>query len=693
MTAPRFSLWHKIVLPAVVLAICLSGGLLLVALVALQSASEEMERQGNRLLEEQTERFLGSLIGGVVDGADASLNLTREALTMRARGESIRDPSRVPELLDSMVQASDLVIAAHYQRADGEVVPWLSSPNDDDDLAVHLKAVARSQTIAPSQVIWPAPRESHSARVGGLVVDPMIAVHGDDGTGYLSATVSMGKLARNLNRRLPLPASYFFIMNGERQLVAATPHSRLELASAEAFRERGVIDLSTSASPSLDRALRRMADGQALMERVTIRGEDKYIVYEPMASADWHVGLVVPVSIAQQVSGELVEVLDRGAEHALRTMAVWAAVLLAGVILLTTLVARRIAAPVQHVSEVAEDIAHGNVGRRVVVRGSDEIARLGHSFNTMADQLQGFIGSLEERVRQRTAEARDARARVQRILESSPVGIAFIDATGVIQESNAEFLRLVDPAGVGHAPHSFRWHDLLRDDFNRVTDEAERTFAKGEAYDTVVTIHRADGTAFKASLRGALAHAGDPHGGFIVVLQDVSEQKRLEERLSWQASYDQLTGVLNRWRFQEVLEEGVASAQRDDRVFSVALVDVDHFKGINDRYGHTVGDQVLQEVAAQLQGALRETDSIARWGGEEFALLLAEADEALARQCAQRLCEHIALLRFGGGLRLTISAGVAVYRAEDGPDELIQRADEALYTAKRTGRNRVVSAE
>jgi diguanylate cyclase (GGDEF)-like protein len=159
---------------------------------------------------------------------------------------------------------------------------------------------------------------------------------------------------------------------------------------------------------------------------------------------------------------------------------------------------------------------------------------------------------------------------------------------------------------------------------------------------------------------------------------------------------DGLTGIANRAAFDERLDKEVAFAVRHGSPLSVALFDVDHFKKINDTFGHPAGDEVLKSVAGVLSGAVRTEDVVARYGGEEFVVVMRELDVGAARSLADRLRESIAahpVEAAGQTIRLTASAGVASL-ACCGPDAskaaIVAKADARLYQAKQGGRNRVV---
>jgi diguanylate cyclase (GGDEF)-like protein len=170
----------------------------------------------------------------------------------------------------------------------------------------------------------------------------------------------------------------------------------------------------------------------------------------------------------------------------------------------------------------------------------------------------------------------------------------------------------------------------------------------------------------------------------------------LERRLQVEANTDLLTGILNRRALQQVAEEEIARSLRYGQPLSLLLLDLDRFKSLNDRFGHDMGDRALQLSASSFRDSLRSSDRVARWGGEEFLVLLPSTGLAEASLLAQRLRRNIEELTLPSGVepvRWTVSVGVAQLEPGQGWIELLARADKALYRAKEEGRNRVVAAE
>ncbi|MDP2227663.1 MAG: diguanylate cyclase [Moraxellaceae bacterium] len=168
--------------------------------------------------------------------------------------------------------------------------------------------------------------------------------------------------------------------------------------------------------------------------------------------------------------------------------------------------------------------------------------------------------------------------------------------------------------------------------------------------------------------------------------------RRYQDRLERLASHDSLTGSLNRQAFELVFSSFMREASRSKTPLSAVLFDVDHFKLINDRHGHLAGDDVLRKLAELVRTSLRQSDVVARWGGEEFMILLTDCSEEKAMALAETLRTVIANHEFGDD-RVTVSMGVSAYR--DGEDETVffSRLDKAMYAAKAGGRNQVCRGE
>jgi diguanylate cyclase (GGDEF)-like protein len=167
-----------------------------------------------------------------------------------------------------------------------------------------------------------------------------------------------------------------------------------------------------------------------------------------------------------------------------------------------------------------------------------------------------------------------------------------------------------------------------------------------------------------------------------------------EHKLLIESMTDPLTGLLNRRYFTTLSQREVARSLRHGLRFSVLMLDIDHFKRINDNFGHPVGDLAIKALAEICNQALRPHDILARYGGEEFVLTLPHTDEAGARVVAERIrkaVEQLELASASGPVRFTVSIGLSIYKKDLSLEHILERADQALYKAKQAGRNRIVS--
>jgi len=185
-----------------------------------------------------------------------------------------------------------------------------------------------------------------------------------------------------------------------------------------------------------------------------------------------------------------------------------------------------------------------------------------------------------------------------------------------------------------------------------------------------------------------------PGGGVITLYSDITERKAFERRLIDMATRDELTGLVNRREFFTLGHHEEERAKREGHVVSVMMVDADYFKKVNDTYGHAIGDDVLRDLADNCRKIFRKTDIVGRYGGEEFAIVLPGAQEDMAKIIAERLRSSVAesvVPSEKGDVKYTISIGISCAVGKDFKvEEVLDRADRALYTAKAQGRNRAI---
>jgi diguanylate cyclase (GGDEF)-like protein len=183
--------------------------------------------------------------------------------------------------------------------------------------------------------------------------------------------------------------------------------------------------------------------------------------------------------------------------------------------------------------------------------------------------------------------------------------------------------------------------------------------------------------------------------GLVLLLVSLAT-KRYQERLEAVALSDKLTGLANRQALDIVLQRDMAEHRRSGMGVALLLLDLDHFKDINDKYGHLAGDAVLKSVAVAIRSQLRDSDMLGRWGGEEFMVILKRTDLNAATLVAEKIRQHLTSVKITYAtheIGLNCSIGVAVLREDDTADSLLNRADRGLYAAKQGGRNLVRDGE
>ncbi|WP_345984628.1 diguanylate cyclase [Sulfurimonas sp. HSL-1656] len=278
------------------------------------------------------------------------------------------------------------------------------------------------------------------------------------------------------------------------------------------------------------------------------------------------------------------------------------------------------------------------------------------------------------------------------VVEASMDGISLADRDGRFMMVNHAFAELV-----GYTKNELLQmsvFDLMAPGMQpTLYSQIMQTHQKGRRE---VQLQRKDGSLFLAEVSGSPILIGETEQ-FLGVIRDVTEFRRMERALEYSARHDALTGLYNRHVLEKQLQAEVSRAERYDHPLSLFMLDIDHFKKINDTYGHHVGDMALRKVSGMLRKTMRKSDVTARYGGEEFVIILPETAHDEAMKLAERLCSEIAGEPYMTGAErsfsLTVSLGVASLSEHiDTADKLLEAADAAMYVAKKSGRNRVVSS-
>ncbi|MEW6285523.1 MAG: diguanylate cyclase [Chloroflexota bacterium] len=365
--------------------------------------------------------------------------------------------------------------------------------------------------------------------------------------------------------------------------------------------------------------------------------------------------------------------------------------LLAGLPLLTLIT---IARPLQALVTGVEQFDRDQQRRHIPVQFHDEIGFLTQSFNTLTGALDDLIHNLERRVADRTADLQNANAELRKLsvaVEQSPSAIIITNPQIEIEYVNKAFtlstgytfdeVKGLNPRLLKSGqtpPETFKemWGTLKAGQIWR--GELVNRRKNGEVYweyTVIAPIHDSEGN---------ITH-------YVAVKEDVTARKAAEAKLEELAVTDPLTGLLNRRGFFQEAEKLYARSTHPPYLLAALMMDIDHFKDVNDRYGHQAGDAVLREVAARIRDNLRPTDIVARHGGEEFVALLPRTSLVTLEQIACRL--NIAVQERpieidDISITMTISIGGAGLTAQTRSlDELLTQADKSMYRAKNKGRN------
>jgi signal transduction histidine kinase len=388
----------------VLLTLCLA----LVTWHSLQKAALDIGSNGRKILSQQTEIFLEKLIKGQVSTLDLQLAQARTAAVHGSifLSESLKQHRLskldVDLILSTLLDRTDSAGMIYFITLSGDF--WVQSKVDQEyHLPVSADLIQASFfpefTESPHTIglaKWSKVHTNPLNSIHDLVVDAVSPVsHNGVRIGYVGVSVSISRLITQFNQHQPIRGSYSFLMDTNYQLVGAQPHARLDLASASAYVRRGIIDLSDTNNDALKSVLKEMVLGASSIKEIPVSGESKYLVYSPLTSIDWRLGLVVPVSLATAASGQLVGVVEEGTVRALLSMLAWATGLLILSILIGGALTRKLTYPLHEMALMSRGIAEGNFDFRANVDNRDEIGDLAHAFNTMTEHVQSMFSDLE----------------------------------------------------------------------------------------------------------------------------------------------------------------------------------------------------------------------------------------------------------------------------------------------------------
>jgi diguanylate cyclase (GGDEF)-like protein/PAS domain S-box-containing protein len=357
---------------------------------------------------------------------------------------------------------------------------------------------------------------------------------------------------------------------------------------------------------------------------------------------------------------------------------------------------------VDPLTQVAQGIAHcdkdGIPLAALPEQGPIEIRRLSHSVNRMISAIKSSRTALRQQ-RQQLKEQRD---RFQLAVEGTRDGLWDWDlATDHVYHS-PRFETMLGYE-VGELPNDIRcWSELLHpDDKEQAMKNVEQHLQKrgDEIYESTFRMRTKSGEWRWITGRGKalFSTSGEPIR-FVGFNSDVTERIEHQKALEYSAKHDELTGLPNRFLFGELIQNAMHRCQRSNRLLAILYIDLDGFKTVNDTHGHDAGDEVLRESARRMQETLRQEDVVARIGGDEFVIAIADLNQrqevdGLVRRLLRRLGEptlHRGRDHIVHSLKVSASIGITFYPQQNdiGADALLRQADQAMYTAKESGKNR-----
>lgn len=486
-------------------------------------------------------------------------------------------------------------------------------------------------------------------------------IRGDRVTNVLRMIVSTDSIDEIL-RQQQLPAGWIAAIADRDGILVARSVSASEYVGKPASR-------------SLAAAIQR---GDSHIYRgVSLEGKAITSVVYPIFQGHWHASIAVP--------DEVLEAHSRRTMLILLAMSIGAALLGVGA-----------AAIGAHFIDQQTKKLEGAVGAR---GGDTPAAPPPTGIKEFSDLYQSFCDIIEseQKIETYLKQVTSEKNEIRDLYEHAPCGYHSLDASGCyvrINQTELDWLGL-------------KREDVLGQPFKKfITESAQEEFdraftqflAEGHIEDREFSLICSDGSSRPVAVNATLIR--DDDGKPLMsrsILFDITQRKKLEQRLEALSYMDSMTGLSNRRHFYELAGREIERAVRLKSPFALGILDVDHFKLVNDEFGHAVGDRLLTSLGVILKSKMRTIDIPARIGGEEFALLLPHTDADSASQVLERLREEMAAAVLttndGRTVTFTVSIGFTIQQiGETDLDAILSRADKALYLAKGQGRNRVCSA-
>ena len=427
---------------------------------------------------------------------------------------------------------------------------------------------------------------------------------------------------------------------------------------------------SAETHPELDLAL---SGWQGTAEGPLVDGTLALQAYRQVWSANWVVGVYMPRA---QVMGPMEGFLRQQQWVGVATVLLMLPLLWLGLKILLR--------PLHRLERHIARVARGEANRVDPRTGMRELQQVADTFNQLERQREQAKTLLQDR-----------QAFLDAVLDSSPTGLFICNLRGELVYLNPALQSLT-----GYTLEDYQdwqiFEHLHVDEVDDVRDMWRHTLNSGQAFSRQMRYHAANGQTLWLELKASRVEDDGKPLGYVGTVKDITDTRQREALQRWEAEHDPLTGLLNRRGFERRLEEALVEWKKAGTPSALLMFDLDHFKPINDRGGHALGDEMLRRIAQVLAWEVRSSDHVARQGGDEFAVLLPSCSLKQAQRLAEKLLKAISEIYVehnGNTYHVTLSMGLTgLLDSDEDIDSVLARADEASYRAKAAGRNRIVDA-